>query len=201
MNINYKKLTQLFVGMAASGIVAAQSGGYSSSIEEIKIDASTTIEEPSDSKEMEAVLLTTQFKSAGRGSLYKIDLSSECEIRRFTRGVSENQKNNHSQLGASIVVWAEIDGQVIPISPNEDPDETGRLPLCAQLEWDEASNPNRDDLNVAAGYSWMASNIPRGKHQLELKARFYAFSITKENAGGGVMARVGKRMLTVNQFK
>ena len=187
--------------MAACGIVAAQSGGYSSSVEEIKIDASTTIDEPSDSKKMEAVLLTTQFKSAGRRSVYKIDLSSECEIRRYTRGVSENQKNNHSQLGASIVAWAEIDGQVIPISQNEDLDKIGRVPLCAQLEWDEASNPNRDDLNIAAGYSWMASNIPSGKHQLELKARLTAFSITKENAGGGVMASVGKRMLTVNQFK
>ena len=47
----------------------------------------------------------------------------------------------------------------------------------------------------------LIKKMPRGKHQPKLQAKFIVFAVIKENAGGGVMAGMGKRLFSANQFK
>jgi hypothetical protein len=94
-----------------------------------------------------------------------------------------------------------VDGQVLPIASNEAAERDNILNLCGQLEWDEASRGNRDDLAATSGFSWVTNNVVKGNHQLEIKAELYAAAKSGPQAGNGVMAKVGKRILTITNFK
>jgi hypothetical protein len=178
----------------------AQTAGYASSTEEIKVSASTTKEKVDDRQVVEATLLSTSFKSNGKKYLYKVDFNAECEIRRFSIG-SGSDNGNNSELVAAVRVWALLDGQVIPIASNEAVERDNIISLCSQLEWDEASRGNRDDLVSTPGFSWVTNNVVKGSHQLEIKAELYAAAKSGPQAGNGATARVGKRIVTVNQFR
>jgi hypothetical protein len=43
--------------------------------------------------------------------------------------------------------------------------------------------------------------VAKANHQLEIKAELYAAAKSSPQAGSGVMAKVGKKILTINNFK
>jgi hypothetical protein len=190
----------LSLALISSPSVYSQTAGFSSSTEEVKVSASTSKEKVDDRQTVEETLLSTSFKSNGKKYLYKVDFNAECEIRRFSIG-SGSDTGNNSELVAAVRVWALVDGQVLPIASNEAAERDNILNLCGQLEWDEASRGNRDDLTSTTGFSWVVNNIAKGNHQLEIKAELIAAARSGPQAGNGTMARVGKRIVTVNQFR
>lgn len=199
MTRNLLSISVLTITLMASA--GAQGGAFSSSTEEIKVNASTNVENNKwDTQEIEATLLSTPFKSDGRKYLYEIDFSSECEIRRFSIGPRSGD-DNYSELGAAVRIWATVDGEIVAVANNEAAERDNIVILCSQLEWDEASRGNRDDLITSSGFTWMVTNLPKGNHQLEIKAALYASAKSGPQAANGVKASVGKRLLKVNRFR
>ena len=188
------------LGMLFIASASAHAAGYASSATDIKVSANTSKENTDDRETLDATLLTTQFKSRGRKDLYSVNLSAECEIRRFSVGPVQGQ-DNYSELVTIARVWAEIDGQIVPVSSEESPQDAGSIRLCNQLEWDEASRGNRDDLTMTSGFTWVATNLPKGNHQLEIKTSLGAYARSGAEAGNGTSIRVGKRTVTVNQLR
>lgn len=180
--------------------LSTNAASYAASATEVTVSASTTKEQMENQKSLDATLLSTSFKSHGRNRIYSIDISAECDIRRFTIGTGMDKSNN-SELVADARIWAEIDGQIIPIASDESPDKMGMITLCRQLEWDEASRGNRDDIKTATGFTWVATNLPKGKHQLEIKSNLWAYAKSGVEAGNAVALTVGKRIVKVQALQ
>lgn len=178
--------------------------GYDASVDSVELSASTTASEPKDQKTLDTTLLSTEFKSRGRNSVYKIDLTSECGLKRFTVSTGSSATENHSQVIALAKVWAEVDGVVVPIAPisgTTPVPSDGQARLCSWLEWDRALQGNRDDIKSAAGFSWVTTGIPSGKHLLEIKANLSVSVVSEMQAANAGSIELGRRTLTISQIK
>ena len=60
---------------------------------------------------------------------------------------------------------------------------------------------DRNLLDVTLGDQDSGRMVAKANHHLEIKAELYAAAKSSPQAGSGVMAKVGKKILTINNFK
>lgn len=175
---------------------------YDASTKPVQVSVINSGADPESKDTLDTTLLVAQFRSSGRRAMHKIDLTAECGLKRFTSAVSSPATDNHSQVIAFANVWAEIDGKVVPIAPGVlNDDSPGIVRLCSWLEWDRALRPNRDDIKSAAGFSWIATDVPRGNHELTIKATLSVILKSQAQATSNGSLEVGKRTVTISQLR
>lgn len=150
----------------------------------------------------EVTLLEAQFKTpSGADLAYQLTL--ECAL--FTE--IELIGNDESTAQASVDVWIEVDGEVIGVSSDEDPEDEafGRVVFCNReyemevqdSEDEEAMYRQFLDTRSANAFTWLDIDLENGVHDLVVKAQLDV----NVNGMGEAHALVGKRTLHVEPIQ
>lgn len=114
--------------------------------------------------------------------------------------------------GASVRVWAEVDGNPVPVAPTGDPEteDDGSVVLCGNGNSVDFSTTEPDAIadqlagsTLPHGFSWLAQDVGKGTHEVVIMASLDLAveeseeePTTEEEADA--MALIGKRILTVD---
>lgn len=114
--------------------------------------------------------------------------------------------------GASVRVWAEVDGNPVPVAPTGDPgtEDDGSVVLCGNGNSVDLSTTEpdavADQLAASArphGFSWLAQDVGKGTHEVVIMASVdLAVEESEEEPTTeeelDAMALIGKRILIVD---
>lgn len=190
---NGRPFDRSFVAASASTeVLEAQATADSSSSEPVELLRTTFQVRPQFSKD-----LALHFDSEC-AAILDADEEGAVEIPNVT--------------GASVRVWAEVDGNPVPVAPTGDPmtDDDGSVVICRDDGAVDFSTTEPDDvagqlagLSETHGFSWLAENVGRGNHEvvilasLDLQTEEPEEEPTAEEEADA-MALIGKRILTVD---
>lgn len=182
-----------FVAATASPeVLEAEATADSSSSEPVEILRTTFDVRPQFSKDL-VLRLDSEC-----GAILDADEEGTVEIPNVT--------------GASVRVWAEVDGNPVPVAPTGNPgtEDDGSVVLCnddGEADF-SATEPDAVVAQLEAsgeshGFSWLAENVGRGTHEVVIKATLdlqveASEEEPTEEEESDAMAFIGKRVLTVD---
>ena len=142
-----------------------------------------------------------------------LSVSLECSIfTKLTTGPNAVDGVDQALAQAQILVWVEIDGEIVPINSaggaSRPGDETDKVTFCDR-EYQRKVTDNEDPLDgqdteedylatkAANAFNWLRLNVGNGVHQIVVKAR-----LTERTEGAAeAQAVIGNRTLVVEPAK
>lgn len=207
------------IAMAFSGTTLAQSNGerngrpfdrsfVAASASPEVLEAEATAE--SSSSEAVEILRTTFDVRPQFSKDLVLHLDSECGA--ILDADEEGTVEIPNVTGASVRVWAEVDGNPVPVAPTGNPEteDDGSVALCSDDGEADFSTTEPDAIGAQLegssethGFSWLAENVGRGTHEVVIKAALdlqveASEEEPTEEEESDAMAFIGKRILTVD---
>lgn len=144
-------------------------------------------------------ILAGTFKSSNPTDL-AIQVTAECSLWTDIR----NEKNSDSTAFASVKVWVEIDGRVVPTA-YDDAADPGKVTFCERYFQMRLSGVVYDNTTIETylrtksshAFNWITMNVGSGEHWIVVKAQVDRYTAGEGNALGWI----GKRSLIVEPTK
>ena len=160
----------------------------------------------------EVPILTATLRSTNVSDLI-LGVSLECAIlTQLTTGPNAVDGVDQALAQGKVLVWVEIDGQIVPINSvggeSQPGDESDKVTFCDR-EYQRKVSDNEDPADgqdteedyirtkAANAFNWIHLNVGRGVHEIVVKA-----TLTERVEGAAVAeALIGNRTLVVEPAK